>query len=171
MALPNLVRLFGPEATRNSREPFSRHFANRTRRAVATLPTHDNPYLWQLLLGRFPPGFRYPWLDMASPARMPQITEFIGSMDSALTGSDTEFDLIHLSNILDWLDPEQARRTLELAAERLCPGGYVLIRQLNSTLNIPSLGGGIEWRTNEADALHARDRSFFYRRLHLGRKR
>jgi S-adenosylmethionine-diacylglycerol 3-amino-3-carboxypropyl transferase len=27
MALPNLVRLFGAEATQNSREPFSRHFA------------------------------------------------------------------------------------------------------------------------------------------------
>jgi len=47
----------------------------------------------------------------------------------------------------------------------------VLIRQLNSTLDIPALGAQFAWEESEAAALHAADRSFFYRGLHLGRKR
>ncbi len=76
-----------------------------------------------------------------------------------------------MSNILDWLSPDEAQATLELAHAALRPGGSVLIRQLNSTLDIPSCGKGFSWQTEAAQALHAGDRSYFYRALHLGRKR
>jgi hypothetical protein len=33
------------------------------------------------------------------------------------------------------------------------------------------LGEGFSWQTGAAEALHAKDRSYFYRALHLGRKR
>jgi S-adenosylmethionine-diacylglycerol 3-amino-3-carboxypropyl transferase len=170
MALPNLVHLFGSEATRNSREPFSRHFARRTRNAIADLPTHDNPYLWQMLLGRFPDGTAYPWLSAAAPQRMPRIVESVGTMDSALADCPGEFDFVHLSNILDWLSSEQAARTLQLSHQALRPGGYVIIRQLNSTLAIPAIGPQLEWLPELANDLHARDRSFFYRLIHVGRR-
>lgn len=171
MALPNLVRLFGAEATRNAAMPFARHFAERTRRALATLPAADNPYLWQVLAGRFPPGSLAPWLNAPKPARMPEVAWTAGSIDDALSGAEAEFDFAHLSNVLDWLDPETARATLEKAHRALRPGGCVFIRQLNSTLDIPALGAQFDWLTSEAEALHAADRSFFYRRLHLGRRR
>jgi len=92
-------------------------------------------------------------------------------MTEALTAAPAAFDFVHLSNILDWLVPEKARTTLELAWQALRPGGWTLIRQLNSTLDIPGLGRRFDWLTPEAKGLHARDRSFFYRALHLGRKR
>jgi S-adenosylmethionine-diacylglycerol 3-amino-3-carboxypropyl transferase len=171
MALPNLVRLFGAAATRNSVQPFSRHFACRTRHAIANLPTKNNPYLWQLLTGHFPAGAKYPWLDAPSPAQMPTIDFSITTFDAELAKHRGRFDLVHLSNILDWLAPDEARRTLDLANQALRPGGMVFIRQLNSTLAIPSLNRSFSWLTSEADALHARDRSFFYARLHLGQKR
>ncbi len=92
-------------------------------------------------------------------------------MTEALRGAAGIYDFIHLSNILDWLSPEEARTTLDLAHTALRPGGWTLIRQLNSTLDIPRLGSGFDWHTEEAESLHACDRSFFYRALHLGRKR
>jgi S-adenosylmethionine-diacylglycerol 3-amino-3-carboxypropyl transferase len=92
-------------------------------------------------------------------------------MAEALESAVASFDFVHLSNILDWLSPEEARRTLELAWESLQPGGWVLIRQLNSVLDIPHLGHMFDWHAAEASDLHARDRSFFYRALHLGKKR
>ena len=171
MALPNLVRLFSAEATRNSAEPFARHFARRTRHAVAMPLTNANPYLWQLLLGRFPEGSVYPWLNAPAPHRMPEITESAASMDAVLSGFRNSFDYVHLSNILDWLAPQEAHRVLEHAFAALRPGGYMLVRQLNSTLDIPSLGERFEWLTEDASGMHAGDRSFFYRSLHLGRKR
>jgi S-adenosylmethionine-diacylglycerol 3-amino-3-carboxypropyl transferase len=171
MALPNLVHLFGAAATQNSREPFSRHFARRTRHALATLDTADNPYLWQLLQGRFPENTIYPWLNAAAPQNWPRIAESTGFIDAALRPFHNHFDFVHLSNVLDWLSPEEARETLELSLNALRPGGCVLIRQLNSTLDLPALGPRFEWLTDEAAAMHAQDRSFFYRSLHLGRKR
>jgi S-adenosylmethionine-diacylglycerol 3-amino-3-carboxypropyl transferase len=169
MALPNLVQLFGEGATRNRVEPFARHFARRTRHVLATLPAADNPYLGQVLLGRFPPGVLTPWLTAPAPARMPRLTWANALMTEALRASPEAFDLIHLSNILDWLSPEDARATLDLAWAALRPGGWVLIRQLNSTLDVRAQGSRFQWDA-AAETLHARDRSYFYRALHLGRK-
>ncbi|MGA2231198.1 MAG: DUF3419 family protein [Tepidisphaeraceae bacterium] len=170
MDLKNLVRLFGSAATQNSVQPFSRHFAARTRHAIAALETADNPYLWQMLTGRFPNGCAYPWLSAPRPLRMPQISETIGPFDAALDEFRDHFDFIHLSNILDWLSAEQAARMLVLTLQALRPGGCVVIRQLNSTLNLPALGAPFQWLDEEAGLLHSRDRSFFYRFVHVGRK-
>ena len=170
MWLPNLVALFSERATRNPVEPFARHFARRTRHALATLPAASNPWLWQMYAGRFPDGVTYPWLSAPAPARLPEVRWSCASMEAALP-TVGGFDLVHLSNILDWLAPDEARGLLDSAASALRPGGLVLIRQLNSTLDIPSPGPAFEWLEGEAAELHARDRSFFYRALHLGRKR
>jgi len=171
MALPHLVRLFGAQATQNSREPFSRHFARRIRHAIDNMPTHNNPFLWQLLLGRFPPHARYSWLDAKAPKRLPDIIYTIATLDAVLAANPNCFDFVHLSNVLDWLAPHETRRTLELTYLALRPGGCALIRQLNSSLDIPSLGQGFNWLGGPAEALHAQDRSFFYRSLFWGRKR
>jgi S-adenosylmethionine-diacylglycerol 3-amino-3-carboxypropyl transferase len=171
MALPNLIELFGEQATRNRCEPFSRHFARRTREALSTSPAADNPYLWQMLLGRFPGDVRYPWLAAPAPARWPEITWTVSGMADALVQTTQTFDFIHLSNILDWLAPEEARSVLERAWNALRPGGWVFIRQLNSNLDLISLGGRFQWLEASADALLKQDRSFFYRRLHLATRR
>ncbi len=172
LALPNLVRLFGAGATKNPAEPFSRHFARRTRHVLARLPAADNPFLWQMLGGHFPDGVVSPWLSAPLPAKIPAVTWTIAFMNEALGAAEPEtFDFVHLSNILDWLTPAEAGATLARACSALRPGGRVLIRQLNSTLDISALGAPFAWEDAEAKVLHAADRSFFYRRLHLGRKR
>ena len=170
MALANLVGLFGEAATRNRREPFSRHFASRTRHALATLPAAENPYLWQMLQGRFPDAVAYPWLSATVSTRRPEVEWTVTSMAEALQGRTEAYDFIHLSNILDWLAPEDARSILALAWKALRPGGCTLIRQLNSSLEIETLGERFAWESKSAESLHSRDRSFFYRELHLGRK-
>ena len=171
MALPNLVALFGENATRNPLRSFGRHFAERTRAVLGALPAADNPYLWQMLAGRFPDEAAAPWLDAPARADLPELEFTAGGMSAALEGRVAAFDLIGLSNILDWLDEDQARALLEKAYRALRPGSWVLVRQLNSSLDIPGLGAGFEWLAEPAAALHAADRSFFYRALHLGRKR
>jgi len=171
MSLPNLVLLFGDGATRNRVESFSRHFARRTRHLFATLPAEHNPYLWQMLRGQFPANIVSPWLAAPPPRRMPRVTWENTSMGAALRFARGKFDFVHLSNILDWLATEDAVAVLELAWAALRPGGAVLIRQLNSTLDIPILGEQFQWEAAQANALHMGDRSFFYRGLYLGRKR
>ncbi|MYJ74388.1 MAG: DUF3419 family protein [Gammaproteobacteria bacterium] len=171
MRRSNLVCLFGEAAVRNPAAPFSKHFSARLRHVLATLPANDNPYLWQMLKGRYPPGAMSPWLAEPRRANGVSFTWELGTMVGALADRPGAFDFVHLSNILDWLDPEEARTTLGLARRALRPGGWTLVRQLNSTLDVERLGDGFEWHASTARRLHQADRSFFYRALHLGRRR
>jgi S-adenosylmethionine-diacylglycerol 3-amino-3-carboxypropyl transferase len=170
MALENLIALFGEGATRNRVEPFARHFARRTRHALATLPAADSPYLGQVLLGRYPDGAAAPWLSLPRADRLPEVSWQQAFVAEALRGADGDYDFVHLSNVLDWLSPEEAAATLALARQALRPGGWVLVRQLNSTLDVRCAGQGFAWDAAGSDELHRRDRSYFYRALHLGRK-
>lgn len=173
-ALPVLVALFGQAATANPAQAFAAHFLGRTRHALASLPAATNPYLWQVLAGRYPPGLAAPWLGMPRAPRLPELRVVVAPMDQALQAAEGQtFELIHLSNILDWLDPAAARETLDLATRRLAPGGLLVLRQLNSALDVPAAAPpgphqALVWE--DAAALHAGDRSFFYRALHVGRR-
>lgn len=168
-ALPILVRLFGAAATANPREPFARHFAARIREAQARPDARANPWLVQLLEGRDPPDARAPWLDAPCPAALPELELRLGTVDDALAEPGDGFDFVHLSNALDWLDPSAASSTLAAAAAALRDGGLVFVRQLNSSLDVRALAPALAWLPT--DELLARDRSFFYRELHLGRAR
>jgi len=170
MALEHLVALFGQAATGNAIQPFSAHFTQRLLAVVRTLPAATNPYLWQVLAGRHPPHHPVDWLVQPAGGHQARITWQQATMDQALATEERRFHLIHLSNILDWLDPEQARATLVLATAHLHPGGVVVIRQLNSTLDIPALAPELTWDAARAQHLLSGDRSFFYRALHIGRR-
>lgn len=170
MALPNLVALFGKGATGNPRMPFSDHFILQTRWILGNQPASGNPFLSQLFLGRFAPGAEHAWLRAATPASFPRITWQVGSMIDALALAEAEFDVVHLSNILDWLAPDAAREVLDLAAVALRPNGWLVIRQLNSTLDIRALGKRIAWDSGLSERLRGGDRSFFYRAIHVGRR-
>jgi S-adenosylmethionine-diacylglycerol 3-amino-3-carboxypropyl transferase len=170
MALSNLIALFGEGATRNRVEPFARHFSQRTRQAL-TLPARTNPFLWQMYRGVYPDSVPADWFVAAAPTRLPHLSWSIRPMTEALAQAPEPIDMVHLSNILDWLAPEEGRRLLELAAAALKPGGWVVIRQLNSTLDVAGLGTSFAWQAEQARSFNDSDRSFFYRALHLGRKR
>lgn len=170
-ALPNLEQIFGSDATQNPVETFSRHFRRRTRHVLATLPAKHNPYLNQLFLGEFQHGTVYPWLTAKAPLEMPRITWSISTIQEALASSAPEsFDVVHLSNVLDWLPEREAAETLDLAWGALRRSGLMILRQLNSSLDLPALGRRFHWERELAAELHRKDRSFFYRHLHLGRK-
>ncbi len=171
LSLEQLIALFGPEATRNPRQTFHAHFLGQLRQCLGSQPARTNPFLAQMLLGRFAEAGAYPWLD-AIPSGQPPLLHWHGRpMDDVLGNLRAEsLDFVHLSNILDWLPPAAAARLLRAVFAALRPGGRVLIRQLNSTLDIPACGPDFRWLLEEAAALHARDQSFFYRALHLAER-
>jgi S-adenosylmethionine-diacylglycerol 3-amino-3-carboxypropyl transferase len=168
MTLPNLRNLFGEAATKNRRTAFAEHFFERTQNVICTQPAGINPYLHSILTGT---GRRFsPWLAMPSPAKMPSCSFIEGDMLSALSVLHCKYDLIHLSNICDWLDEDEAKQLLSICHSRLNYGGMVLIRQLNSTLDIPGLSTQFDWQTEFAEDLLNTDRSFFYQSIHVGLK-
>lgn len=168
MSLENLVCLFGKEATQNPRRNFSDHFAARTREVIGRMPPLENPFLWQILAGCFPPRCRYDWLEDDRPV-IAKVEWRQGKMDAVLDSMPAQSaDMVHLSNILDWLSPGEAEATLRSVRRVLKPGGQVILRQLNSTLEIDGLEAGIAWDIERGKEMEARDRSYFYPRIHVG---
>lgn len=172
MSLPKLVQLFGTEATQNPRQSFATHFSQRTRVALRRIPASSNPFLWQIFAGRFPEGRCYDWLQPecggGTPCRVQPIYHH-GKMNEVLDELPSRsVDLVHLSNILDWLSPSQAQVTLLSAARVLKADGRVIIRQLNSTLDIPSIPSEFMWDLELGTELESIDRSFFYPGIFVG---
>lgn len=166
----NLVALFGEGATQNPRRPFHEHFSEQLCDISQRMPPADNPWVWQLLAGEFPRSGPYDWFHEArTSAVIPEYmhASMVDAMKSMPEGS---IDFLHLSNILDWLSPEEACATLDAAYRVLRVGGRMLIRQLNSTLEIPSLVSGFFWDKAEGRRLQRADRSFFYPEIHLALK-
>lgn len=60
-ALTNLLPLFGEQATQNALKPFALHFRERLQCVIENLPNASNPYLHQLLAGRYGDA-PAPWL-------------------------------------------------------------------------------------------------------------
>ena len=177
MSQRNLVELFGAKATQNPRRPFWEHFAERIRLTASRIPPSSNPFLWQILAGRFPKGHRFDWLQdvefevTISPQRIEQIYHR-GCMNDVLESlRPCSIDLIHLSNILDWLTHDEATATLKTASKILKPGGRIIIRQLNSTLDIVSLNDEIQWDLQAGTQFELQDRSFFYPGVYAGTRR
>lgn len=161
-ALENLIALFGEGATQNPRRPFHEHFPAQLREITARHAPAENPWIWQIFCGKFPPETPYDWLRDSTPIfARPEYLQ--SSMLDALEAAPSEsVDFLHLSNILDWLSPEDARKSLAAAYRVLRPGGFVLIRQLNSSLDIPSLFPALDWHRKDGRRLQQADRSFFY---------
>jgi S-adenosylmethionine-diacylglycerol 3-amino-3-carboxypropyl transferase len=164
------VKIFGPDATANRVQPFAKHFLGQTRKILAAMPAADNPFLHQIFLGSFI-GPLWPWLSSGRLDSLPETSFTHATMDGVLqTLPEQSYDLVHLSNILDWIKPSEASRVLGNACRCLSPGGLVIIRQLNSGLDIPGIPSGFRWLRDLSDQLHQSDRSFFYRSLHIGVK-
>lgn len=170
MKLDNLVKIFGNEATQNMVIPFAEHFYLRTIEVIENIPNLNNPYLSQLLSSKFSGNNYYPWINLEQKPIDTEICYHMSSMIDALLASNDRFDFIHLSNILDWLTEKQATELLQIASEKLTPNGFIIIRQLNSKLDISKLCASLKWDLEEAESLHKQDRSFFYQKLYIGRK-
>lgn len=161
-ALENLVALFGEGATHNPRRPFHEHFPAQLRAITARQAPAENPWIWQILTGKFPPSAAYDWLHDASPIRTRPKYFRATMLDALNAASEQSVDFLHLSNILDWLSQNDARETLAAAHRVLRPGGILMIRQLNSSLDIPALFPKLKWDEATGRRLQLADRSFFY---------
>jgi len=171
MAQDNLVVIFGEKATANRVQDFSRHFAQRVRTYIAHHRAFSSPWLAHMLLGRFYGDTVFPWLTTVQEHPLPSIEYYQGFMNDFLANTQPEqYEVIHLSNILDWLTPQEAKTILDLAYRALKPGGIVIIRQLNSNVDIPEIGSIFNWDTQTSQDFLDNDRSFFYRNFFIGCK-
>jgi len=176
-----LERRFGREAVTYSMDrEFSHHFAGMFARAMRRWRAADNYFLLQIWAERYGDGEggAPPYLDPATQERIrglgagPERLRLAGGrLDQLLTGGgvDGRFDLIHTSNISDWMPVPSLRAMLAGAAALLAPGGAVIGRRLNGDHRLAEqFASHLTVDAELGAALTAADRSFFYPEVVVG---
>jgi len=167
---PLLEAMFGPDATQHAaRGSYPGYFRALFERGLRAPGAADNPFLHHVFLGRYleresalPTYLTYP-----APAYRFQYVH--GFMD-AVTDLD-QYDLVHLSNIFDWMAPDAVTTLVNTLLRTLRPGTAIIYRQLNNERDIEGLFGTEFLFSRSANQeLLAMDRSLFYNSIHVGRR-
>lgn len=154
-----LRAMFGPAAVQHAPPgSYVDHFRAVYERALATVG--PNPFVRHLLCGRYGRDALPAFLRLAPvPTRF---THVVGTLDDVADFG--RFDLVHLSNVLDWTDRDAGRRLARRVARELRPGAAITVRQLNNAVPVEDDFAGVRFR--EVDG----ERSLFYTRTLQGRK-
>lgn len=151
-----LRAMFGPAAVQHAAPgSYVRYFRAVYERMLAAPPS---PFSAHVLRGRYDEDALPDYLRHA-----PVPTRFVPLLGTLQHVPDFgEYDLVHLSNVLDWTEPEAADALTTRVARELRPGAAVTVRQLNNARPIPLPGVDVREVPDEG--------SFFYTRTLIGRK-
>ena len=82
------------------------------------------------------------------------------------------FDLISLSNIMDWMSPTDIISLKVELQKQMKSGAIVLYRQLNNPVDLETeFGDSFQFNSALGEKLLEDDRSLFYSSIHVGKKR
>ncbi len=148
---------------------FGRHFAERTRKALTTLPMKENYFLSYILLGNFysedslPPYLRR--------GNFKTIRNNLHKIEVVNDSCEHFFSLLpessiskfNFTNIFEWMSPENYEKLLRETYRVAKAGAVLTYRNLLVHRERPtSLAHYLESLKDQARALHERDLSFIY---------
>jgi S-adenosylmethionine-diacylglycerol 3-amino-3-carboxypropyl transferase len=162
-----LHAMFGPDATQHAHPgSYPSYFSGVLARGLLDPLGHRNPFIQHILLGRYlvadAPSYVHArrWLDI----------ELIRGGLERVDRLD-RFDLVQLSNILDWSSDSYALQCAQHLANHMRRGAYLLIRQLNNTRPLRAIfSPAFRFDDRLSHELLARDRSLFYNRIEVARR-
>jgi S-adenosylmethionine-diacylglycerol 3-amino-3-carboxypropyl transferase len=148
--------------------PVATRILARTRYAFTALPTDDNPYLAYTMTGNFRDGAlpRYlrPGHHDAIRSRLDRLRLEQGGVEAA-PGAFTGFNL---SDIFEYMSPDEHERCYAALLDHARPGARLVYWNMLAPRARPER---LATRARPLDALarelHARDRAWFYQRLHV----
>ncbi len=163
-----LVATFGPAAVQHGAPgSYPRYFQAAVEDLLETLGPERNPFLSHLLTGRYRDRARPLYLRRTDPPRC-RFDHLLGTLDNV--DDYGAFDLVHLSNVLDWTPPAEVGRLAARIAGELRPGAVVTIRQLNNDRRVEDEFSGVAFEPGRAELLAAAETSGFYNRVLVGVK-
>jgi S-adenosylmethionine-diacylglycerol 3-amino-3-carboxypropyl transferase len=176
-ARPRLVEEFGPAAVEYSMDrSFGEHFADVFARGLRTFEFESNYFLMDVLEGRYDsstgalPSYLHAagWTHRAEAAR--RVSLQLATLADALDAGDT-FDVVHCSNVSDWMPTPALDTMVDLARSRLPRGGAAIFRRLNGDHNLQErVRQHFAVASRECGALQRGDRSYFYREVVVGHR-
>lgn len=141
----------------------------RTRHALTALPVHGNPYVAYIMTGNFPPEalpryLRPEWFETIR-SRIGRMRLVRAPIEQAGEG---RFDGFNLSDIFEYMSPAEHARCYGALVDRANPGARLAYWNLLAPRSRPdALADRVHPLRETADALHARDRAWFYGALHV----
>lgn len=144
---------------------FGDFFEERFVHELGARRVFDNPFLHQLLDGRYPEHARPRYLTeagYASARRNLAKLRVVHAGLHELPEPDAPYDAITLSNVFDWATPSSAEAIARRVREVAAPGARVVVRQMLDARPIPEALGLV-------DVVEVEDRAMLYRRVCCGR--
>ena len=167
-----VMSAFGREAShfRHVRGPFVADLLERARHGLVKVPTHDNPYLALLVNGAYGPGSKPRYLRAEYipqiRARISRIRPLHGRVEQAL--GDESFDGFNLSNIFEYMSPEQHERSYLYLLHHANRGARLAYWNLFVRRSCPTAAQPFVSSLSQiAEVLHAKDRVCTYASFHL----
>jgi len=162
-----------PEFFRYVEGTVAERILSRTRYALTALPVHSNPYVRYILTGSFQgalPHYARRQVYGAIRSNLGALRLIHGSVNEAARHSDLRFDAFNLSDIFEYMAPEEARACGADLAEHARTGARFAYWNMLAPRRLSALLPGTFHRDDElADRLFKRDRAFFYSAFHLDR--
>ena len=155
-------------------ESFGAHLQRRIRHALCELPPEENPYLHWILTGThgeaLPLALRPESFDVIR-RNLPRLHWRLASIEEYVheaTGQGLRFQRFNLSNIFEYMSEANFHAALALLVKGSVSGARLFYWNMLVPRSSPtSLQDRLSPLQEEAAALHAKDKAFFYSRVVL----
>ena len=166
-----LNAMFGPDATQHAEAgSYPRYFQTLFEKGLTSAAAFDNYFLHHVFLGYYlqrPASLPYYLLAPPTDYRF-QMVE--GTLDRV--PELQRFDLISLSNIMDWMPLAESASLISHLQNEMKPGASVLYRQLNNYTDLSTyFGDSFTFNTALGARFQEIERSLFYSSVHVGKRR
>lgn len=157
-----------PEFFTHVEGPVAPRILARTRHALTALPVGSNPYLTYILTGNFRddalPRYLRPEHGAAIRARLDRVRLERGGAEAAAG----PFAGFNLSDIFEYMSPSEHERCYATLLDHARPGARLVYWNMLAPRARPAnLAARARPLAALATELHARDRAWFYQRLHV----
>ena len=167
-----LNAMFGREATQHAAPgSYATYFRTRLEAALLAEDARSNYFLHHIFEGAYRSAHLPPYLREGGLQGQPHATfEAVEGSIQDVPALD-RFDLIHLSNIFDWMHDAEAEALRQHLIRRVRPGARIVWRQLNNQRDRVRWLAPAFFSDPALDALlTARERSAFYSAVHAARR-
>ena len=163
--------MFGPDATQHAETgSYPRYFQTLFEKGLTSLSAFDNYFLHHVFLGYYlqrPASLPYYLLSPPTDYHF-QMVE--GTLDQV--PELQRFDLISLSNIMDWMPLAEISVLINHLQNEMKPGASLLYRQLNNYTDLTvHFGDAFEFNAALGIRFQEAERSLFYSSVHVGKRR
>ena len=147
--------------------PVAGRILERSRYALSELPVASNPFFTYIMTGNFSltalPRYLRPAHAVEIGGRLDRVRLVEGAVEQAIAG---RFDGFNLSDIFEYMSPEQHARCYAAILDHARPGARLVYWNMLALRRRPEAEASRARPLDDlAQALHARDRAWFYQRM------